>query len=431
MQRNIETALRNAKHIEVPDSTFDKVENVLRSLEERKDITNMKPKYRKQTLVAALVAVSFIALSTVALAYTGVLSGVFSAITGGRNIEGEFGSDTRKAIVEHEHVAIIEHDDNEGATSSISIVDDGSLLELNAYFIDEKEVWFNFTLSNANIPDGFDPDHHQVLPGIYSLEITQKDGTVNNWEEIRDESGERRTYPGGYSFIDRINNTHGGESGEDSIILTTNTKASFNNDGSLEITIIGTFSSMDNNLLDIGESMHLQIGNFMFNMVEWELFVEGADNSEIISTLWLDGKWEFAIDIDSRFTDTERLRYIVVNTEEAAQYGITIHSFTVLPTVTIIESSIDFSKNGLMTPPDGVDDDFDLRNIFINATAISETAQYKGSQIISDGTGNIRFELESMYFEAPENLTLVFDRHVFFVDEYDEVEVRIPLRIVR
>jgi len=69
MQRNIETMLRNAKHIEVPDSTFDRVENVLRSLEERKDINSMKPKYRKQTLVAAVVAVFIVVTATTALAY--------------------------------------------------------------------------------------------------------------------------------------------------------------------------------------------------------------------------------------------------------------------------------------------------------------------------------------------------------------------------
>ncbi|MCL2821452.1 MAG: hypothetical protein FWD38_11625 [Oscillospiraceae bacterium] len=432
MQRNIETALRNAKHIEVPDSTFNRVENVLRSLEERKDITNMKPKYRKQTLVAAIVAVSFIALSTVALAYTGVLSGLFSAITDGETGEGGLSSETRKAIVEHDHVAIIEQEDNTEAITKISMVNDGSELELNAYFVDEKEIWFNFTLSNADIPDGFDPIHHQVLPGIYSLEITQKDGSVLKWEDIVDENGERRTFPGGHSYIDWSDYSHGGEHSEDSIYLTNNNKASFNDDGSLEITIVGVFSSMNNKLPDIGDNMRLQLGNFMFNMVEWERFVEGADNSEIISKTWLNGMWEFKIDIDRRFADTDRLNYNVANIEEAARHGIIIHSVTVLPSATIIETSIDFSKNELMTPPNDAGDDYNIQqNIILNATAVSETAQYKTISSNSDVNGNIRFELESMYFEAPENLTLVFGRHVIFAEIYDEVEIRIPVKLVR
>ena len=432
MQRDIETALRNAKHIEVPDSTFDRVENVLRSLEERKDITNMRPKYRKQTFVAAIVAVSFIALSTVALAYTGVLSGLFSAIIDGETGEGGLSSDTRKAIVEHDHVAIVEQEDNKEAITKISMVDDGSELELSAYFVDEKEIWFNFTLSNADVPDGFEPEHHQVLPGLYSIEMTQSDGTILKWEDIVDENGERRTFPGGNSYINWSNNTHGGESSEESLYLTNNTKASFNEDGSLEITIIGVFSSMDNRLPDIGNKMKLQIGNFMFNMVEWERFVEGADNSAIISKTWLSGMWEFSIDVDSRFTDTERLQYNVINIAEAAQQGITIHSVTVLPSATIIDLSIDFSKNELMTPPKDAGDDYDIRqNIILNATAVSETAQYKVVSSKSDANGDIRFELESMFFEAPENLTLVFGRHVLFAESYDEVEIQIPIKLAR
>ncbi|MDR2569274.1 MAG: hypothetical protein LBD23_03110 [Oscillospiraceae bacterium] len=45
MQRDIEAAIKNARHIKVPDSTFERVENVLRSLEERKK-TSLKQKYR-------------------------------------------------------------------------------------------------------------------------------------------------------------------------------------------------------------------------------------------------------------------------------------------------------------------------------------------------------------------------------------------------
>jgi len=68
MQRDIETALKNAKHIEVPDSTFDRVENVLRSLDGKKDSASMKPRYRKPAFIAAVIVVSMLMLSTFAIA---------------------------------------------------------------------------------------------------------------------------------------------------------------------------------------------------------------------------------------------------------------------------------------------------------------------------------------------------------------------------
>ena len=84
-----------------------------------------------------------------------------------------------------------------------------------------------------------------------------------------------------------------------------------------------------------------------------------------------------------------------------------------------------------MTPPSIAGDDYDLRNIIINAVAVSGTTQYTMVQTNSDTDGNIRFELESMFFEAPENLTLVFNRIIIFSDEHDDVEISIPLRLAR
>jgi len=448
MQRDIETALRNAKHIEVPDSTFKRVENVLRSLEERKDITGMKPKYRKQTLVAVIAVISLVALSTAALAYTGVLSGVFSAITGGRDIEGEFGSDTRKAIVEHDHVVEVE--------PHTFIAEDGSKLELNAYFADSREIWFDFTLSDADIPDNWD----YVQPCYFSLEMTQSDGTVSKWEHIIDEDlSERATFPGGHSFIDRTNNTHGGESIDGSHRFVHNVSSSPADDGSLNITIIVSFSYP---YPQIGEKIHLQIGNFMFTTTEFpDDIILGADetlemyyDSWIVNRTILKGVWEYEIDVDSRFTDVSQLIYDVVNGDEAAQHGIIIHSITVTPTAGRVEVTIDTSKSSIMNPnyvvirnpinmftEDGnpyilenptpqqiLDYGFMHLNVYAEANGNRYTAN--GSTI--DMNGDILkgwFEFGSMYFDAPESLTLVFETHVFN-GELTEAPIRIPLKLV-
>jgi len=263
MQSNIENALKNIEQVEVPSSTYDKVDNVLRSLDERKDITDMKPRFKKPAVIAAVIAISLFTFSTAALAYTGVLSGLFTAITNSADTEGEFGTDTRKSIIEHDQVVEI--------TPITSIADDGSALKLNAYFVDSREIWFDFTLSNAAIPDDWAPDRQQVLPGIFSLNMTYSDGAVNKWEYTVDENlSEKSTFPGGYFFVDRINDTHGEEASDDSHRFVYQTIGSFTDDGSLDMTVIVQFSYP---YPIIGERINLQIGNLLFSVVDWDLFV--------------------------------------------------------------------------------------------------------------------------------------------------------------
>ena len=61
MRNNIENALKNVKKVAVPNSTFVKVDDVLRNLEHRKGENHMKPRYRKSVVVAAAcMAVLFI-----------------------------------------------------------------------------------------------------------------------------------------------------------------------------------------------------------------------------------------------------------------------------------------------------------------------------------------------------------------------------------
>ena len=73
MQNNIETALRNTKQIEVPNSTLHKVEDVLQNLKPREDITNMKRIYIKPAVAVAVITVMLLALTTTAFAVTGVI----------------------------------------------------------------------------------------------------------------------------------------------------------------------------------------------------------------------------------------------------------------------------------------------------------------------------------------------------------------------
>ena len=288
MQNNIEKALRSAKQIEVPSSTFDNVDNVLRNLEQRKDITYMKPGFRKPTLIAAVIAISLLAFSTAALAYTGVLSGFFTAITSSTGIEGDgdygFGTDARKEIVEQGHVTEI--------APLVSITDDGKMLKLNAYYADAGEMWFNLNLSNAELPDSWD----QVLPCLFSLEMIYSDGTVEKWEFIGNENSERVAFPGGYFFFDRSLDVNESEISEDSKPFTHNTMASFTDDGSLEITLIVQFSNAN---MQLGEKVHLQLGNLMFTKIDKDLFIEGADNTGAIQRTTLNGVWEFVIDTNN------------------------------------------------------------------------------------------------------------------------------------
>ena len=454
MQDSIEKALRSAQQIEVPDSTFDKVENVLRSLEQRKDIAYMKPIYKKPVVIAAAIIVSLLMFGTAALAYTGVLSGVFSALTDGTGeVEGYFATDTRRAIVEHEHVAMYE-------LPSASIADDGSKLELIGYYADSNEIWFNFILSNADIPAHWDAVMDQFLPCFFSLEMVQNDGTVNKFETVIDENSERITFPGGYSFFDRALNINESRFDTDSQHFVYNTTTSLTGDGSLDITIIVEFPARN---AQIGEKAYLQIGNFMFNSARFpDDIALGVDETlEMYHDQWiiqrtiLENIYKFEFEIDSRFTDATALVYTVANPAEAAQMGITIHSVTVTPTSTRVEATIDISKSKLMNPDyavihesiyfDGAEnpprtpeslsrqDIVDLVLMRLLIYAVSDTKEY--SQIMGSEGSQIEniiegwWEFGSMYFDSPENLTLVFETRVFG-GEFTGGEVRIPLVLV-
>jgi len=64
MQYNIENALTNVKKADIPKSTFDKVDDVLRNLDYRKGTSNMKPRIRKSAVIAAVVAAMLLITTT-------------------------------------------------------------------------------------------------------------------------------------------------------------------------------------------------------------------------------------------------------------------------------------------------------------------------------------------------------------------------------
>jgi hypothetical protein len=390
-----------------------------------------KPRIRKPVVIAAVITISVLMFGTAAIAYTGVLSGVFSAITGGTGeVDAYFTNDTRRAIVENEHVAVNE-------LPSASIADDSSKLELIAFFADANEIWFNFILSNADIPDHWNANTDQLLPRFFSLEFNQNDGTVNRFERTIDENRERNTFPGGYTIYDRERNLIGHRFDDDCQTFGYSTTVSLRDDGSLDITFIVEIFSRN---ATFGDKAYLQIGNFMFNSARLPDDTVRTIHNKI---------YEFEIEIDSRFTEAAALIYIPANSEEVAQMGITIHSVTVTPTATKVEVTIDTSKNNIMNPdyavfldsidfgngnpplpPKNLTRDCIMSLMNLNIYAVSDTGEYRQLMGVNgsreENTINGWWAFSSMYFDAPENLTLVFETHVFG-GEFTGGDVRIPL----
>lgn len=398
MRSTIDTALKNAKQVEVQQSTFDKVDDVLRNLESRKDITTMKPRYKKSALFVAAIVIFTLTVSTAALAYTGVLTRLFTAITDGEGGEMGLSSDSRMAIMEHDYTTEL--------SPLASITEDGKLLELNAYFADTREIWFNFNLSNAETPD----DWTQILPQHFTLAMIQDDGTVSNFEVSIDENTERMTFPGGHWYLNRELDVREWVASDDAQHFNINTVGTLVDDGSLEITVLLEFPNAN---APIGEKAQLQIGNFLFTEMIGD-FVEGADNSDAIRRTTVGGVWDFEVAIYSRLA----VEYSIANADEVAQYGITIQSITVQPTATRIYLSIDFSNNAF--------ESFDASNLTISAVSNGEQYRANGSHIKM--SGNLIegwFEFGSIYFDTLESLTLQIE------DFIEGHVVNLPLRIER
>jgi len=128
--------------------------------------------------------------------------------------------------------------------------------------------------------------------------------------------------------------------------------------------------------------------------------------------------WEFDLNIDNRFVDVTELQYSVLNNDELVSRGIVIESVTVLPSVCIIEASIDFSKAGLADPDNINRTDsprqlgkFDWLDSYVHAVSDSDEYRFIASDYTEVNGRIVRcwYEVGSMFFEAPENLTLLLE----------------------
>ena len=181
-------------------------------------------------------------------------------------------------------------------------------------------------------------------------------------------------------------------------------------DGSCEITVVMSFRNANGS---IGEKAHLKIGNLNF-------ITHGvlSDDNAVDQQTMLSGIWEFDVDIDSRFANVSKILYIAADPQAAQSHGITIHSVTVLPSTCRIEAAIDYSKNALANPNNiGMADSPRLLGkldwLDTSVAAESGNKTFGGmSSNYSEVNGRVvecSFEIDSMYFDAPENITLRFE----------------------
>ena len=160
--------------------------------------------------------------------------------------------------------------------------------------------------------------------------------------------------------------------------------------------------------------------------IEWEDSCGAVDQHTM-----LDGVWEFDLDLGSRFTSVTELQYLVSNTDELEKKGIFIESITVLPSVCTVEASIDFNKAGLADPDNINRTDsprllgkLDWLNSHVHAVSGDSVYTFISSDY-TEVTGRVvkcRFEIDSMFFDAPEKLTLM-------LEGYNGTTIEIPLTL--
>ena len=361
-----------------------------------KEIRSMKTSYRPRIMAAAITVILLVALSTVALAATGVLGDFFSAITSG--------SSSRQAIVDHGFVSEVSPGvpvDAEKVTGTA----EENMLTLRAYYVDSKEIGFDFIITNttADIPDDWSMVHFTG----FSMEMDYSDGETSIWEEINTDDFSSRSFPGGHFISDRVNNIHEYEPGQDFLF---NTAAVMTEDGNISISFIVSFYQEP---VPIGEKIRLSLGELHF--------VSGDNNVDPADVITVEGGWTFEFTIDNMYQNTDSLSYRLA--DGATIEGVEIVSVTVNPSVCRIEALIDFKASGLGNPGNA------------NAEATPwTTAEWQSAKLdmfdldlhATDGEGNLyRFrssahtdvangivacwiEVDSMFFDAPENLTLHF-----------------------
>jgi hypothetical protein len=346
-----------------------------------------------------------VASGTTALATTGVLDNIFAAVTG----QGRLANDSRQAIIDNGFVA--------EAQADSYVSPDGTTLTLETYYADSGEIGLDFILSGVDGPDGYSP----IIVSDFALEMIDGNGEVATWEWLMDLEGdfESRTFPGGYFFDDRKNDVHGYESGgQDFAVDADATKI---DESTYRVSVIVEFREP---VVSIGEKMRVRIGNLRFGIDD-----QGVDAPTFVA---FEDNWMFDIDIDSRFVSTESIAYNVAPGFSTA--GIEITGVTVQPTVCRIKANLDFSQSGLSNPESAAisaetgfpQAKYDLMTLGVYAKADDKRYGSMSSSFtdVTDGVVKCWFEIDSMYFDAPETLTL------FFVDN-DGTTIEVPLVLSR
>jgi len=360
----------------IKELTMSKIHSKVNNEYRRNTSRRIIPRFA--TVAAVLILT--LSLATAALAATGVLGNIFAVFTGG-TVNGGLGNDSRKAIVNNDFVETV---------TNVSASNDA--LALNAYYADEREFGFDFTLSGTDIEDGF---YSMFVPNS-TLEITDADGKTSVWESKFEEPSD----------------------------ITVNTAAVKTENG-YDVSLIVRFYKGN---VPVGKTAKLTVEN-----IEFHYPVQSPDLSAPDRVIVVTGEWSFDVDIANKFANVTALAYTAANNSVD---GVTILSVSVLPSVCRIEAEIDYSQNTLANPetvklasePKYVPkmQVFDTR---VNATdANGKTYRSQSSDYYPDeplgGATKCWFEIDSMFFDAPETLTLTFTG-------YNGTTIDVPLSIVR
>jgi len=332
--------------------------------------TYMKTSYRHRFAAITAATVLLIALSVTALAYTGVLGNLFTAIH-----NSGIDNPSRQAILDNSYVA-------EVAAASPNRTTGEAVLELRAYYVDNKEIGFDFTLTGADIPEDYKPGYGcYAFINNLSLEMAYENGVTNVLED----------------FI-------------------CDTRAAKIGDDVYDISTVVTFNAP----VALGEKARVNIGGlgFRYDYVGGEEQRAGTDLASVVKTV--EGSWAFDIEIDDRFKNAKPLIYRPAYADSTA--GVVITSVEVYPTACRIEALIDFKNSGLGDPANegtkGTEwttaewhyAKMNMLGLDVCASAGDKvyTFQKSSHSDTADGIVPCWFEIGSMYFDAPEDLKLIF-----------------------
>ena len=352
--------------------------------------------FRRTILVAAVIA-ALAAGTTIALASTGLLGAFFSAITSG--------SPSRQAIVEHGFVSEVTSASPITAENGTATTGENSLI-LRAYYIDSKEIGFDFVLSNVGLDLSEDDLGNVFLNNGFRMEMDYSSGETSVWEQTERDNFSSRTFPGGHFVSDRANNIHEYKPGQDFLLGAAAKRIG---DGEYNISLVVSFYQEP---VQIGERLRLSLSELQF-----VVFDNNVDEPDVLT---LKGDWTFEVQIDNIFQNTDALSYRPA--DGFSVRGVEITSVTVNPSICRIEAQIDFEASGLGNPDNANLEatewttaewqtaKMDMFELDVYASSGDNVYRFETSAHtdVAGGIVTCYFELASMYFDAPESIMLHF-----------------------